>query len=378
MAIPFRKSLASVYQINYDGVNISTDNSSSSEESSPTHSQPNISSLKSPSFQPISRNQSSPNISSIETASFQPISSPDPEFDSLSVPNRSHVSLVFDSSSDSEEEQKTFVHKELLFEDSSESQDPTDDVSDSKIQVIFGQKELDEPNEEQTFYVKFSGKSHIHNKFLSQLEIEQIEGGSDAFRKFQKRLQRDELVSSMSVSNLLTFQSSELNSEWFEIDRIIDEKTSDRGTEFLVKWKNLPYCDSTWELAASISDQYFIDLYYTRKSHSNPKKISSRYIRPSIKSFKPVQAPVESNQGDLLRDYQLDGVNWMLKLWYENRNNILADEMGLGKTAQLVCFLNQLKIKESISGPFLVIAPLSTLAHWQHEFEVWSDLNTII
>lgn len=31
-----------------------------------------------------------------------------------------------------------------------------------------------------------------------------------------------------------------------------------------------------------------------------------------------------------------------------------------------------------IRGPFLVIAPLSTIANWQREFESWSDLNVII
>lgn len=29
-------------------------------------------------------------------------------------------------------------------------------------------------------------------------------------------------------------------------------------------------------------------------------------------------------------------------------------------------------------GPFLIIAPLSTLAHWQREFMTWTGLNTIV
>ena len=31
-----------------------------------------------------------------------------------------------------------------------------------------------------------------------------------------------------------------------------------------------------------------------------------------------------------------------------------------------------------IRGPFLVIAPLSTIANWQREFETWSDLNVVV
>lgn len=52
--------------------------------------------------------------------------------------------------------------------------------------------------------------------------------------------------------------------------------------------------------------------------------------------------------------------------------------MGLGKTLQTVTTVNIISTKVSPSGVFLVIAPLSTLAHWQREFEAWTDLNTII
>lgn len=37
-------------------------------------------------------------------------------------------------------------------------------------------------------------------------------------------------------------------------------------------------------------------------------------------------------KGGLLRDYQLDGLNWMISLYEQGLNGILADEMGLGKT----------------------------------------------
>jgi SWI/SNF-related matrix-associated actin-dependent regulator of chromatin subfamily A member 5 len=36
--------------------------------------------------------------------------------------------------------------------------------------------------------------------------------------------------------------------------------------------------------------------------------------------------------GGKLRDYQLDGLNWMISLYETGINGILADEMGLGKT----------------------------------------------
>lgn len=48
-------------------------------------------------------------------------------------------------------------------------------------------------------------------------------------------------------------------------------------------------------------------------------------------------------------------------------NGILADEMGLGKTVQIIALICNL-IEKGIHGPFLVIAPLSTLPNWEKEF----------
>ena len=40
--------------------------------------------------------------------------------------------------------------------------------------------------------------------------------------------------------------------------------------------------------------------------------------------------------GVVLREYQIEGVNWLIFSWYQRRNCILADEMGLGKTLQVL------------------------------------------
>jgi len=50
----------------------------------------------------------------------------------------------------------------------------------------------------------------------------------------------------------------------------------------------------------------------------------------------------------------------------------------LGKTIQSICFLQYLKNNENIRGPFLVVAPLSTLVNWASEFEKWTDINVVV
>jgi len=52
--------------------------------------------------------------------------------------------------------------------------------------------------------------------------------------------------------------------------------------------------------------------------------------------------------------------------------------MGLGKTVQTVSVVNHLFEKLNIWGPFLIVAPLITVPHWQREFEGWTNMNTIV
>lgn len=80
-----------------------------------------------------------------------------------------------------------------------------------------------------------------------------------------------------------------------------------------------------------------------------------------------------------LRDYQIQGLNWLISL-YENRlSGILADEMGLGKTLQTISFLGYLRYYKKIDGPFLVIVPKSTLDNWRREFAKWTkDVNVVV
>ncbi|XP_047310877.1 ATP-dependent DNA helicase DDM1 isoform X2 [Impatiens glandulifera] len=72
--------------------------------------------------------------------------------------------------------------------------------------------------------------------------------------------------------------------------------------------------------------------------------------------------------GGKLKPYQIKGVKWLIALWQNGLNGILADQMGLGKTIQTIGFLAHLK-GNGLDGPYLVIAPLSTLSNWVNEIE---------
>jgi superfamily II DNA or RNA helicase len=68
-----------------------------------------------------------------------------------------------------------------------------------------------------------------------------------------------------------------------------------------------------------------------------------------------------------LADYQVRGVMWMEFLTENGFGALLADDMGLGKSVQSIAWFLRLKERDRASK-MLVVAPLTLLSNWQHEF----------
>lgn len=82
--------------------------------------------------------------------------------------------------------------------------------------------------------------------------------------------------------------------------------------------------------------------------------------------------------GGRMRNYQLEGLEWLKSLYENGLNGILADEMGLGKTIQTISFLAFLR-EQHVYGPFLIAAPLSTTSNWVAEFKRWTpDIPVVL
>ena len=64
-----------------------------------------------------------------------------------------------------------------------------------------------------------------------------------------------------------------------------------------------------------------------------------------------------------LRDYQLQGFQWLSTLSHWDVGACLADDMGLGKTLQALAML----LKHAPNGPSLVVAPTSVCMNWLSE-----------
>lgn len=67
----------------------------------------------------------------------------------------------------------------------------------------------------------------------------------------------------------------------------------------------------------------------------------------------------------ILRDYQKDGVRWLLQLYHYQLNGILADDMGLGKSLQVIALLESIVAKDTS----LLVVPASLIYNWNDEFQ---------
>lgn len=90
----------------------------------------------------------------------------------------------------------------------------------------------------------------------------------------------------------------------------------------------------------------------------------------AAEKFKPV---LPSTLQAELRDYQLEGFNWLSRLAYWHAGACLADDMGLGKTVQAIAVM----LEQARTGPCLVLAPTSVCHNWEHELARFAPTLTV-
>ena len=85
-------------------------------------------------------------------------------------------------------------------------------------------------------------------------------------------------------------------------------------------------------------------------------------------SYKNIKLDLSTKDKEILRDYQVIGVNWLYNIYKCGFGGILADEMGLGKSIQLIYFIKEV-LKEKKDAKILIIAPTSLVYNWNKEFD---------
>ncbi|KAJ4459900.1 putative SWI/SNF chromatin-remodeling complex subunit snf22 [Paratrimastix pyriformis] len=82
--------------------------------------------------------------------------------------------------------------------------------------------------------------------------------------------------------------------------------------------------------------------------------------------------------GGTLRDYQVEGIRWMVGQYRNGLGGILGDEMGLGKTLQVLGFLGHLKFELGHRSPSIIVCPLSVLGGWILEAQRWCPALRVV
>ncbi|CAK1602096.1 unnamed protein product [Parnassius mnemosyne] len=252
----------------------------------------------------------------------------------------------------------------------------------------------DEESTEPQYLIKWKGWSHIHNTWESEksLNEQKVKGLKKLENYIKKEAELSWWRQRAGPEDIDYFEcQSELHQElvktYNNVERIIAEQTRELdggGTarEYFCKWESLPYADATWEDSALIEKRWPVQVEHF-KHREAAKTTPSRHCpvlrrRPKFHQLKEQPEYMGKDKTYILRDYQMDGLNWLIHSWCKDNSVILADEMGLGKTIQTICFLYYLFQSQQLYGPFLCVVPLSTMTAWQREFEQWApDINVV-
>ncbi|XP_046880883.1 chromodomain-helicase-DNA-binding protein 5 isoform X2 [Hypomesus transpacificus] len=265
---------------------------------------------------------------------------------------------------------------------------------------------------ERELFVKWAGLSYWHCSWVNELQLELYH--TVMYRNYQRKNDMDEpppydygsgeeeLNNEKRKSKDPQYAIMEerfyrygIKPEWMVIHRVINHSfDKDGDVHYLIKWRDLPYDQCTWEV-----DDFDVPEYDSHKQAywDHREQILGEDHRPLVvrkgkrakeehpKREIPPDAPIIdptikfehqpwyiNATGGTLHPYQLEGLNWLRFSWAQGTDTILADEMGLGKTVQTIVFLYSLYKEGHSKGPYLVSAPLSTIINWEREFEMWA------
>uniref|UniRef100_A0A4W5NBG0 Uncharacterized protein n=1 Tax=Hucho hucho TaxID=62062 RepID=A0A4W5NBG0_9TELE len=225
--------------------------------------------------------------------------------------------------------------------------------------------------ESEEFYVKYRNFSYLHCKWATLEELEKDPRIQQKIKRFRTK--------HAQMKHIFVEPNEDLfNPDYIEVDRVLelaittDTETGEEVTHYLVKWCSLSYEEATWEL------QEDVDPVKIREFEEIKRIPEFKFVeRPQPDKWQKLDKSKDYRNGNQLREYQLEGMNWLLFNWYNRKNCILADEMGLGKTIQSITFLFEM-FSMGLRGPFLIIAPLSTITNWEREFRTWTEINVIV
>ena len=323
---------------------------------------------------------------------------------------RRRIKTKIQPSSESEEESSEESHVSTSESEASDSEDEEDDIKIQRLiasrieskenwrKVLQGKNtseiengsrwfqdhDGDEDSKlEERFFVKWADLSFLHSSWESKNDlIDQVEGAKNYLTTFFRKNQNgfifdaDERMDGeyfdpafVQIDRILEVVSPErgrrkANDFGMIFDRDDPDYESGTGRQFLIKWKNTPYSEATYEFERDLitNDVDYLEHIegFMKRNRKPTKGVMNKAFAQQEDSRRRLykifgdQVPegetkekaIENYKKDLkgrifknggqLRDYQAEGVSWLLANHINKRSAILADEMGLGKVNLLL------------------------------------------
>ncbi|KAL4854430.1 Chromodomain-helicase-DNA-binding protein 3 [Chlorella vulgaris] len=211
------------------------------------------------------------------------------------------------------------------------------------------------------YHVKWKGKGYRHCRWITE---------AAALRLAPSQLQR--FV--RDARGAATVEPN-IQQQWMQVERIVATRfavDSDRE-ECLVKWRGLEYDKATWEPRDELAGEAAALQSFERRMALRVERDAAVEAAARKAEAPGLNATPEFLEGvGSLKDYQIEGVDWVLGKLRGGMSVILGDEMGLGKTIQAAVFLQLARERRLTTGPVAVVVPLSTFGSWERELAKWA------
>ena len=208
------------------------------------------------------------------------------------------------------------------------------------------------PRSQQEYHVKFVGRSYRACRWMRRAVLlataHRFPGIVARLRNFEAKGRErayaaataaaaDDADSSLEDQEDSCGMKHGVRSEWLLVERVVAHRAASGGreAEYLCKWQELEYSESTWETESSLADfAAEVAAFHARgpidASDSGTAARGKRSRRHDLPPFESLTTMPSCLAGGALHSYQLVGVNWLQSAHAAGTHVILADEMGLG------------------------------------------------
>ena len=196
-------------------------------------------------------------------------------------------------------------------------------------------------------YVKWARFSYIPNSWDSLATLSQL-GGFKRVTNYCRKVDaatagRAALsVEEAEEADLRAALEEEIEKEHSQVERVVAERlapaSEDGGAptaQYLCQWQGLPYAEVTWESAADVERIGAMPAVEAFRVREAAAVVPQRSVDAARRAFAESGERAFSEQPDYLkgggqlRDYQLEGLNWMVYNWARNVNGMTASFFSL-------------------------------------------------